>query len=297
VSSLIYFSIPAFIVCMIVEALWARRTKKEIKGYTGKDSATSIAMGLVNVIVSTGTKLVVVLVWAWLYERRVMTLEATWWTWILLFFAEDLCYYAFHRSSHEIRFFWAAHVNHHSSTHYNLSTALRQSVTTPFTGPLFWLPLPLLGFPPWMILTQQALSLLYQFWLHTEAVGKMGPFEWFFNTPSHHRVHHGRNTEYLDRNHGGILIVWDRLFGTFEPERAKVDYGLTKNLESYNLFTVAFHEWIAIARDVRRARSLHHAFMFVFGPPGWSPDGATLTAKQMRAAARVAVVTGTVESA
>ena len=113
---------------------------------------------------------------------------------------------------------WAAHVNHHSSQHYNLSTALRQPLLTPFTGPVFWAPLALLGFPPWMILTAQAWSLLYQFWLHTEAIDRLGPLEWILNTPSHHRVHHGKNVPYLDKNHGGILIIWDRLFGTFARE-------------------------------------------------------------------------------
>jgi sterol desaturase/sphingolipid hydroxylase (fatty acid hydroxylase superfamily) len=208
---------------------------------------------------------------------------------VLLFFAEDLCYYAFHRVSHESRFFWAAHVNHHSSTHYNLSTALRQSWTTPLTTLPFWLPLPLLGFAPWMIITEQAISLLYQYWLHTEAIGTMGPFEKLFNTPSHHRVHHGRNAEYLDRNHAGILIIWDKLFGTFVPERAPVEYGLTKNLESFNPLVIAFHEWRQIAVDVAGARSLGDAWRYVFGPPGWSPDGSRQTSEQMRAAARRAV--------
>jgi sterol desaturase/sphingolipid hydroxylase (fatty acid hydroxylase superfamily) len=280
-STLIMFAIPGFILTMIAEALWARH-RTDIKGYEKKDTAASLTMGIGNVIISGGTKAIVFAAWSWLYEHRLFTIPATWWSWVLLLFAEDFCYYWFHRASHEVRFFWAAHVNHHSSTHYNLSTALRQSWTTPFTGPLFWLPLPLLGFAPWMILTQQALSLLYQYWLHTESIKSLGPLEHVLNTPSHHRVHHGRNTEYLDRNHAGIFIIWDKLFGTFEPERAPVDYGLTTNLSTYNPITIAFHEWIAIARDVRRARSVGDAFMYVFGPPGWSPDGSTLTARQLQ---------------
>jgi sterol desaturase/sphingolipid hydroxylase (fatty acid hydroxylase superfamily) len=143
-------------------------------------------------------------------------------------------------------------------------------------------PLALLGFPPAMILTQQAVSLIYQFWLHSELVPKLGPFEWIFNTPSHHRVHHGRNLEYLDRNYGGILIVWDRLFGSFEPERAAVDYGLTKNIDSYQPLVVGFHEWAAMLRDVARARSWSESFSHLLRPPGWSPDGRTLTARQMQ---------------
>jgi sterol desaturase/sphingolipid hydroxylase (fatty acid hydroxylase superfamily) len=242
-------------------------------------------MGVGNVLLSVGSKVGVLALWAYLWKFRIFTFpEDAWWSWVALFFAEDFCYYWFHRAHHEVRFFWAAHINHHSSTRYNLSTALRQSWTTPFTGPLFWLPLPLLGFSPAMILTQQAISLLYQFWLHTEAIDRMGPFEWVFNTPSHHRVHHGRNVAYLDRNHGGILIVWDRLFGTFTPEKETVDYGLTKNLETFHPVTIAFHEWSAIGRDVLRSRSLRDALGYIFGPPGWSPDGSTLTSRQMRQA-------------
>lgn len=158
------------------------------------------------------------------YEHRVLDLGALGASWVILFVAEDVCYYWFHRSHHEVRLLCAAHVNHHSSRHYNLSTALRQVVLTPLTGPLFWAPLALVGFPPHMILTMQAISLLYQFWLHTASIGKLGVLEDVFNTPSHHRVHHGTNVAYLDRNHGGVLIVWDRLFGTFERSPVTVNH-------------------------------------------------------------------------
>jgi sterol desaturase/sphingolipid hydroxylase (fatty acid hydroxylase superfamily) len=284
-SQLILYSIPAFFLTIWIEALYlraARREGRRLVGYEARDTRTSLLMGVGNVIISGITKIGVVAIWAWLYQHRLITLPVAAWTWVLLFFAEDLCYYAFHRTHHEVRFFWAAHVNHHSSTHYNLSTALRQSWTTPFTSVPFWLPLPLLGFEPWMIITQQAISLLYQYWLHTEAIPRLGPLEWIFNTPSHHRVHHGTEVQYLDRNHGGILIIWDRLFGTFEPERSTPSYGLTHNLGTFDLLTVAFHEWAQIARDVRGARSLREAFLYAFGPPGWSPDGSRLTSAQMR---------------
>ncbi len=287
-STLIYYAIPAFIVTMVLEGLWARRAVAEgraIRGYEKRDTAASLSMGLVNVLISMFTKFGSLAAMGWLYQYRLFDLPNAWWTWVLLFFAEDLCYYAFHRASHDVRFFWAAHVNHHSSTHYNLSTALRQSWTTPLTGPIFWMVLPLLGFEPWMIFTQQAVSLLYQYWLHTEAIRSLGPLEWFFNTPSHHRVHHGRNVEYLDRNHGGILIIWDKLFGSFEPERTPVDYGLVKNLDSFNPLTIAFHEYRAILRDLRTARSLREVVGYVLGPPGWRPDGPDLTSAGMRAAA------------
>ncbi|MBK9033772.1 MAG: sterol desaturase family protein [Myxococcales bacterium] len=285
-SVLIYAAIPIFLVTLLIELAWARRRTDDarIVGYATKDTLASLGMGVGNVIIAAFTKLVSLALMIWLYQYRVATLPNVWWTWVLLFFAEDLCYYAFHRASHEIRFLWAAHVNHHSSQHYNLSTALRQSWTTPLTGPLFWLPLPLLGFAPWMVLVQQAISLLYQYWIHTEAIAKLpAPIEFIFNTPSHHRVHHGANPEYLDRNHGGILIIWDRLFGTFEPERARVVYGLTENIKSFKLHVIAFHEWIAMARDARRAPTLRAALGYLFRPPGWRHDGRGKTAAEVLA--------------
>jgi sterol desaturase/sphingolipid hydroxylase (fatty acid hydroxylase superfamily) len=206
----------------------------------------------------------------------------------VLFFAEDLCYYWFHRLHHEVRFLWAAHVNHHTSQYFNLSTALRQPWFTPITGPIFWLPLALLGYPPAMILTAEAISLIYQFWIHTETVKRLPrAFEFLFNTPSHHRVHHGKNVAYLDRNHAGVLIVWDRLFGTFAEEDAHdpARYGITHDLTSFNPFWIAVHEFVSIGRDLRRAGSLRAAFGYLFAPPGWSPDGSSLTAAQLRRAA------------
>lgn len=283
-SLIIYAAIPIFLLTIALELGWARRRKHErdIIGYAHKDTFASLAMGLGNVVISGGTKLVAFAVMTWLYQHRVVTLPTAWWIWVALFFAEDLCYYAFHRFSHEIRFFWAAHVNHHSSQHYNLSTALRQSWTTPLTAPIFWLPLPLLGFPPWMVLTQQAISLLYQYWIHTEAIRRMPAwFEAVFNTPSHHRAHHGSNPQYLDRNHGGILIIWDRLFGTFEPEVERVRYGLTENIRSHKPHVIAFHEWAAMFRDAWHAPTLRAAIGYILRPPGWRHDGASKTAREV----------------
>ncbi len=188
-----------------------------------------------------------------------------------MFLLEDLAYYWYHRTHHTVRMFWASHVVHHSSRHYNLSTALRQS-WTPFSALPFWLPLAFIGFPPWMILAQQSISLIYQFFLHTERVGKLwAPIEFVFNTPSHHRVHHGSNTEYLDKNYGGILIIWDRIFGSFQPEGAAVVYGLTKNIDTYNPLRVATHEFAAIGRDLVTARSAREVTGYLFKHPGWEP--------------------------
>ena len=280
-SNLVLYSIPAFIVLMALEIVWARKNP-ERRGYELRDTRASLSMGILNVVFSAAAKLLSIPFFAWVYSHRLVDIGTQWWAWLVLLVAEDFCYYWFHRSHHEVRLLWAAHVNHHSSEHYNLSTALRQALLTPLTGPIFWAPLALLGYPPWMILTAQAWSLLYQFWLHTEAIDRIGPLEWILNTPSHHRVHHGKNVRYLDRNHGGIFIVWDRLFGTFEVEGEPVVYGLTKDIKTFNLFQIGFHEVVAIARDVRRAPGLRAKLGYLFAPPGWSHDGSTQTARELQ---------------
>ena len=282
-SLLIAYAVPFFIALLLLEIQLAKRgLPPGAKGYERRDTWASLSMGLGNVVIAALTKGFAVALYFAAYQLRYFEIGTGVAAWVLLFFAEDFCYYWFHRFHHEVRFFWAAHVNHHSSRYFNLSTALRQSWTTPITGPIFWVPLALLGFHPFMILTAQAVSLIYQFWIHTELIGRLGPLEWVLNTPSHHRVHHGANVEYLDRNYAGILIVWDRIFGSFEPERAPVDYGLTKNIRTFNPVQIAFHEWWAMFRDALRAPSWREAALFLLRPPGWSPDGSTLTARQMQ---------------
>jgi sterol desaturase/sphingolipid hydroxylase (fatty acid hydroxylase superfamily) len=283
VSNLVLYSIPAFVVLVLLEVLWASK-HPEVRGYEKRDTFASLSMGAINVGISAGAKLLSIPMFALVYEHRVFDIVAALgaWSWLVLLFAEDLCYYWFHRLHHEVRVLWAAHVNHHSSRHYNLSTALRQPLLTPFTGPLFWAPLALVGFPPWMILTAQAASLLYQFWLHTEAIDRLGPLEWFMNTPSHHRVHHGKNVAYLDKNHAGIFILWDRLFGTFAREDEKVVYGLTTDIQTFHPLRIGFHEVAAIGKDVARAPTLGAKLGYLFAPPGWSHDGSTKTATQLQ---------------
>ncbi len=196
-----------------------------------------------------------------------------WWAWVMLFFADDFSYYWFHRISHSSRYFWASHVVHHSSMKYNLGTALRQTWTGNLSGAfIFWIWLPLAGFSPVAIMTMQAISLLYQFWIHTEHINRFpAPIEFIFNTPSHHRVHHGSDLAYLDKNHAGVLIIWDRLFGTFEPERHRPTYGLTTNLNSHNPVRIAFHEWVAIGQDMRRAGFMAGGFGLCIRPSGLEP--------------------------
>ena len=284
-SNLVLYAIPAFLVSILLELVWARRHARDasIAGYEVRDTFASLGMGLGNVFVSAVTGLVTLAALAGLYQYRIVTLAGHWWAWIVLLFAEDLCYYAFHRAHHEVRFLWAAHVNHHSSQRYNLSTALRQSWTTPLTGPIFWMPLACSASRRSWCSPRRAGACSTSSCSTPRASRRLGPLEWIFNTPSHHRVHHGANVEYLDRNHAGIFILWDRMFGTFEPERAPVVYGLTTNIHTYNPARIAFHEFAALGRDVRRARSARDALGYVLRPPGWSPDGSTLTARQLQA--------------
>jgi sterol desaturase/sphingolipid hydroxylase (fatty acid hydroxylase superfamily) len=281
VTEVLYYAVPFFVLLLLVEALTYRHLRSDgLVGYELQDTRTSLVMGTGNVVVNVVWKLAVVAVYAGLYELTPLRLDAgDWWVWVLLFFLDDLAYYWFHRVSHESRVFWASHVVHHSSQHYNLSTALRQT-WVPMTYLPFWLPLPLLGFEPWMVLLAQSWSLIYQFGLHTERIGKLPrPLEAILNTPSHHRVHHGANEQYLDRNYGGILVIWDRLFGTFEPEGERVRYGLTKNLSTFNPVRVAFHEYAALGRDVRAARSWRARWNVLLRGPGYRPPPTSAAEK------------------
>jgi sterol desaturase/sphingolipid hydroxylase (fatty acid hydroxylase superfamily) len=276
VVDVLYYAIPAFVLLIVVELFSFKYLRdEELVGYDMQDTRTSLTMGVGNVAVNVAWKLIVLVAYTGLYELTPLRMPADqWWTYVLLFFGEDLCHYWFHRVHHEVRVCWASHVVHHSSQHYNLSTALRQP-WTPMTSLPFWAPLALLGFAPWMIAMQLSISLIYQFWIHTERVKKMPTwYEFFFNTPSHHRVHHGANEIYLDRNYGSTLIIWDRIFGTFQDETEPVRYGLTKNIRSFRPTRVAFHEFGALARDVRAASNWRDRLGYVFRGPGWSPDGS-----------------------
>lgn len=277
-AEVLYYAIPFFILLLVVEFISYRHLgddDADLVGYDLVDTRTSLTMGIGNVLINVGWKFVVLLSYTVLYELSPIRLSPSdWWVWVLLFFADDFAYYWFHRVSHESRVFWASHVVHHSSEHYNLSTALRQT-WVPMTYLPFWLPLALAGFPPWMILLAQSWSLIYQFWIHTERVRRLpAPLEAMLNTPSHHRVHHGSNQQYLDKNYGGILIIWDRMFGTYEPEGERVRYGLTKNLETHNPFRVAFHEYVALWHDIRRSHGLRTRLALVFRGPGYQPPDA-----------------------
>jgi sterol desaturase/sphingolipid hydroxylase (fatty acid hydroxylase superfamily) len=278
--NLIHLAIPGFIALLILEALLAARMRQDL--YEWKDTAASLTMGVGNVIITLVTKAIAFSAYSLLYRFAPHKLGFAWWVWAIGLFADEFSYYWFHRTSHECRLFWASHVVHHSSQRYNLGTALRQTWTGGFMSFVFWLWMPLAGFHPVMILTLQSISLLYQFWIHTEIIRSLGPLEWVLNSPAHHRVHHASNARYIDRNHGGTLIIWDRLFGTFEPEdmQDRPIYGLIKNIGTYNPFRIAFHEWIDIARDFRDCSGWNERWQAVFGRPGWRPAASAKVTAQ-----------------
>ena len=282
IPNLIHYAIPFFIITVIIEIIL--KVKIRLEEYEFKDASTSIAMGLGNVILGLISKSLVLAVFLFFYKFRLFTLPFAWWSWILVLFAEDFCYYWFHRTSHENRLFWASHVVHHSSLKYNLSTALRQTWSGSFYSFIFWIPLILLGFHPVMVLVQISISLLYQYWIHTELIQKLPNwFEAVFNTPSHHRVHHATNPQYLDRNHAGIFIIWDRLFGTFEPEIEKPVYGLVKNINTYNPVKIAFNEWIQMFKDAFASKtSFSNRLKYLVKPPGWKHDGTGILSTDLR---------------
>lgn len=283
--NIILYAIPFFILAMIIEIVYT--IKFNLKSYHTKDSVTSLSMGIGNVILGFISKAIVIAAFYFVYDNfRIFTIPIAWWSFIFIFFADDFSYYWFHRISHQCRLFWASHVVHHSSQHYNLSTALRQTWSGGFYTFIFWLWLPLVGFHPGMILLQMSISLLYQFWIHTEAINKMPKwFEAIMNTPSHHRVHHGSNPIYLDRNHAGILIIWDKLFGTFQEELKdeKVIYGLVSNINTYNPIKVAFIEWFNMFKDTLKHRiSFKNRINYLLKPPGWKHDGSGILSDDLR---------------
>ena len=281
----VVYAIPLFVLAIVIEMLLVRRRKTG--RYDWRDAAASLTLGLGSTVAGllSGGAIIAIMLWA--SRFAVLEIPFAWWAFILCFVLDDLAYYVFHRSAHRIRWFWASHVIHHSSQHYNLSTALRQTWTGFFSASfIFRLPLILLGFPVEMLLFVAGLNLIYQFWIHTEQVDRMPRwFEGVMNTPSHHRVHHATNPRYLDRNYAGVFIIWDRMFGTFEPELGaeRPRYGIVKNLPVLNPLWAAFHEWVAIARDLGGAQSLRDAAGYTLGPPGWRPDGGQETADAIRA--------------
>ncbi|MFF4980280.1 sterol desaturase family protein [Streptomyces sp. NPDC001046] len=285
----VLWSIPAFLLLTAVEAVSCRlRPDEDAEGYEAKDAATSLGMGLGSLFFDFLWKIPVVALYTALYELTPARVPVLWWTVPLMLLAQDLLYYFSHRGHHVVRILWACHVVHHSSRKFNLTTALRQPWTSLTSWP-FYVPLVLAGVHPAAVAFCSSVNLVYQFWIHTERIDRMPRwFEYVLNTPSHHRVHHASQGGYLDRNFGGVLIVWDRLFGSFAAETERPRYGLTKNIETYNPLRVATHEYAAIARDLRMARSWSERAGRVLRGPGWAPATAALAPPAAAAASPAA---------
>ena len=286
---ILMWAIPFFMLCIVLELWWLKY--HPIKdAYTAKDAATSLTMGIGSTISDLLLKVLLVgslyLVWNW--EYRTLDLGSSIWVILAALVLMDFVYYWIHFTYHKSRWFWATHVVHHSSEHFNLTTALRQQWTNGISGTvLFKFPLVMLGFHPNILVFVMAVNLIYQFWFHTETIKKLPRwFEFIFNTPSHHRVHHGRNPRYLDCNYAGIFIIWDRMFGTFVPEldEEKVNYGIVVPLKTYNPIKVAFHEFAAIAKDASaKGLTLGQRVKIIFAPPGTCFDGSKQTVGEIKA--------------
>jgi sterol desaturase/sphingolipid hydroxylase (fatty acid hydroxylase superfamily) len=280
-------AVPVFVILILLELFWIWRKGRGGR-YEARDALTSLLMGAGNVAAGILLGFIAWGFFTWLWQFRLFDLGTSLWVVLLVFVLDDLRYYWVHRFGHRIRWVWASHVNHHSSQHYNLTTALRQTWTGTFTMMmLVRAPLLLLGFHPAMILFVGGVNLIYQFWIHTEAIGRLPRWvEAVMNTPSHHRVHHGRNPRYLDANYAGVFIVWDRMFGSFVPEldEEPVEYGLVQNLGTFNPLRVAFHEWIGMFGDMLRpGLTLRERLAYALAPPGWSHNGSRDTSEIIKA--------------
>jgi sterol desaturase/sphingolipid hydroxylase (fatty acid hydroxylase superfamily) len=279
----VMYAVPFFVLLIAIELYVSYKGQHDL--YEKGEALSSIGMGLGSLVINILMKALAFAGYSFLYQYRLFDLGWHWWVWILILFADDFTFYWHHRLSHEIRILWAAHVQHHSSQTLNLATALRQSWTELLYKYFWWFWLPLVGFHPLMILMMMSVSLIYQFWPHTELVGKLPRwYEFLFNTPSHHRVHHASNIRYLDRNHAGILMIWDRMFGTFAEEdlKEKPIYGITTNITSLNPLVIVSHEYKNIWIDFKRARTFGDKIRYLFLPPGWSHDGTDQRAKTLR---------------
>ena len=280
-NNILYHVAPALLLLIIVESVYMMKEHR----HDNKNMMVGIGLGLGAIPISFLTKGMILCAYTFIYQIRLFTMPSnSWWVWVLCFFLYDFSYYWYHRLSHQIRFLWASHIVHHSSEKFTLSAGLRVPWTSNVTGIfLFWAWIPLLGIEPYVIIFMKSMGLLYQFFLHTETIVKLPKwFEAIFNTPSHHRVHHASDVDCLDKNHAGTLIIWDKLFGTFQEETHKSKYGLTGDIKSFNPIIIEFHEWRRLLNDLKKAKSFKNQVHYLFDSPGWSPDGNSKTTKQLQ---------------
>ena len=291
------YGVPCFLAFIALELTYSKtHDNKDL--YDWKDLGSSLSLGVGSAILAPLLKTIsAIVLFTFVYNvfnpevngvrTNIMGYASfgyAWYVWLLCMLADDFSYYWFHRQNHKVRFFWAAHVVHHSSDNFNLGTAVRNGWFTIFYKPLFYMWMPAIGFPPEMVIVCLGIEALWQFQLHSTYVPKLGPLEWVFNTHTMHQVHHAKNIEYMDMNHGCFLNCFDKLFGTWKPldESIDIEYGVTKPPNSYNPFIILTHEYKDIWKDMKRSKNWRHKFMYAFGPPGWSHDGSTLTIKQYK---------------
>lgn len=279
--TILYNAVPVLIGLIVIESVFLMKEKREDK----KNFISSIAIALLNVPFSTITNLAGLYLYTFIYHFRICSISPhSWIAWIFLVFADELSYYWFHRISHQTRLLWASHKVHHSSQKFTLTSGLRVPWTGGLTGSfLFWAWLPFFGIMPFMVLFIKSLAALYQFWLHTETIHQLPKwFEAVFNTPSHHRVHHSSDIIYLDKNYGGTMIIYDRLFGTFQKETFNPKYGLTSDIDSSNPITIELDEWKNLITDLKRSKTWKDRIRYLFDSPGWTPDENYKTTKKLQ---------------
>jgi sterol desaturase/sphingolipid hydroxylase (fatty acid hydroxylase superfamily) len=280
-SLLIIITTPIYAIIIGLEILFSFLHERHY--YTTKGTLSNIYLSLLNGGLDILMRTVCLGVMFYFFQFHFVHISNPILYWTLLLIFQDFMFYILHTVDHYVRFFWAVHVTHHSSQEFNLTVGFRSSVFQPLYRFLYFIPLALTGFDGKDVMLMYSITQIYGILIHTQYIKKLGFVEKFLSTPSHHRVHHGSNTIYLDKNMGMVFIFWDKLFGTYQEEQEEVRYGLTKNIETYHPIKMVFHEWINIYKDCTQSNlKLKHRFMYVFGPPGWSHDGRSLTSVQMR---------------
>ena len=268
VTDVYIIGLPIIFMLMMAEATVSQYQNK--KYYKNKDTLCTSGLVVGNILMSLTIKGATLALHFYLYQFRVFDISNSipvWLLWVLTFVLIDFVFYIYHRCSHKIRFLWAIHMSHHSSEEMNFGVSLRQAWLGPVSKIPFFAILPLIGFDPTVIAVAGVISTLWGVVGHTQMVGKLGPLEWILNTPSHHRVHHGSNPEYIDKNYGNLLIIWDRLFGTFEPEKAKVTYGLVNNVNTFNPIKITLMDWQAMLREIKEKEKVLEKIKIFFGAP------------------------------
>ena len=268
VNEVYAIGVPIVLTIIFIEILISNFRNQNF--YKSGDTLCTIGLLSGNIIVAFAIKGMVLAFHIYLYQFRVFDFVnqiPIWALWIITFISIDLVFYVYHRMSHRIRFLWAIHLSHHSSEEMNFAVSFRQAWFGPISKIPFFMVLPLLGFDPTIIAVAGVISTLWGIVGHTQVIGKLGPLEWIFNTPSHHRVHHGSNKQYIDKNYGNLLIIWDRLFGTFEPEDEKVKFGLVNNVNTFNPVKVTFMAWMSMINDLKQKNSFIEIIKVIFGPP------------------------------